>query len=706
MSGQARPQHKPCQASPAQQPCSGWQGSWRRRKSRTGGDAKSSSSPESTSDEVRRGPDAPNAASYSSSAAHFQQEREASQPGAVTRARSPAQQQQEGAATPASETPTDSLDARILALALPAVVALAADPLLSLVDTSFVGHLGPNALASLGVNTGLFSFAFVVFNFLATATTPLLAASLASGDREQAGRLTTQAWLLSVVLGVCVTVGLLWGAEPVLAFLGAGPETGEMHDLALVYLQYRAVAAPAVLLMTVGQGVFRGLQDMRTPLAVTLGANVVNLGLDCALIWGAGWGVGGAAVATTIAEWGAAAAYGALIWKRREELGLSPMPVLDLRALPTQLAPFLRAGGAVLARTMLLLGTKTLASATATRLGPVPIASHQVLSQLWLLSSLIIDSLAVSGQTLVAVELAAGDAAGARRIADRLMQFGVGLGLLLVVVYSLGAPLLPALFTDDEAVTAEVTRLLPLAVGMLPVNAVVYVLDGVLVGASDFKFLAGAMVLSAACAVGVLLQVEPSGLGLTGVWASLGALMALRLATLMWRYNSAGSPVPPLPPAAPAAAPASAASPRLPSQAGADLGARAGTPGGPVAPGCKSSAGGWPVGALDEAVSDSSPAVASGCACVPAVACNCASSQQLLQPRSSVKARRASSAGARAGPQVNRGAGGGGRDRARKARQQQLQGQLQGQEEMVGAKAAGRAAQGAGRLGSSRAVKS
>lgn len=256
----------------------------------------------------------------------------------------------------------------------------------------------------------------------------------------------------------------------------------------------RAFASPAVLVGTVGMGVFRGLQDMRTPLAITLGTNAVNLALDTVLILGLGWGVRGAATATCTAEWLAAGVYLALLWGRREQLGgLHPGSLLGPKAAQTleEFAPFLKAGGAVLMRSTLLLGTKTLAAATATRLGAVPIASHQVVSQLWLLSSFLLDSLAIAGQTLVAVELGKGDVPAARAVSDRLLQLGAVLGLLVAGVFWVGSPILPQLVGGNADIDAAVHSILPLAIGMVPINAAVYVLDGILVGASDFKFLAG-----------------------------------------------------------------------------------------------------------------------------------------------------------------------------------------------------------------------
>ncbi|NNF37932.1 MAG: MATE family efflux transporter, partial [Gemmatimonadetes bacterium] len=201
-------------------------------------------------------------------------------------------------------TSNRSIDARVLGLALPALGALAADPLVSIVDTAFVGRLGVVPLAALGVNASVFSLAFVVFNFLAYGTTPMVARALARGDRRGAGKLAVEALTLACAAGVVATALLLALAEPVLALMGA---TGDLGAPALSYLRIRALAGPAVLIVTAGHGIFRGWQDTRTPLWITLGPNVVNLVLDPLLIFGLGWGLEGAAIATVVAQWSGAA---------------------------------------------------------------------------------------------------------------------------------------------------------------------------------------------------------------------------------------------------------------------------------------------------------------------------------------------------------------------------------------------------------------
>jgi MATE family multidrug resistance protein len=422
-----------------------------------------------------------------------------------------------------------NLDREILRLALPALGALAADPLVSMVDTVFVGRLGVVPLAALGVNTSVFALAFVVFNFLAYGTTPLVARELGRSDREAAGDVVVQALTVAVLVGLSATVLLEVFAVPIVTVMGAGPD---LREPALSYLRIRALAGPAVLLVTAGHGAFRGYHDTRTPLIVTLGLNLVNLVLDPLLIFGLGWGLEGAAVATVTAQWAGAAWFvDLLLRRRRERLGIRPR-----RPRPSELLPFLRVGGELAARTLALIGIMTLATAVAARVGTVEVAAHQVATQIWLLLAMIVDALAVAAQAMVARYRGMGDSSAARGAANRLLVWGGAAGFVLGAFFLALAPVLPRLFTDEPAVIAVVLSVYPFVVGMQPLNAVVFVWDGAFLGAEDFRFLARQMALSAVCAAAVLLAVLPMGWGLTGVWWGIVTLMVVRAATLFRRY--------------------------------------------------------------------------------------------------------------------------------------------------------------------------
>jgi len=422
-----------------------------------------------------------------------------------------------------------TLDRQIAALAIPALGALAADPLVSMVDTAFVGRLGVVPLAALGVNAAIFSMAFVVFNFLAYGTTPRVARAWAAGDREGTGRAVMEALTLAVVVGVFATAVLLAGGGVFVHLMGA---TGELRDPALAYLRIRALAGPAVLLIMAGHGVFRGMQDTRTPLRITLGLNLVNLVLDPVLIFGLGWGLEGAAWATVAAQWAGALAFVRLILGPHRAILGDRLRV----PRPREIVPFLRIGTALSARTFALIGIMTLATAVATRSGTVDVAAHQVAVQLWLLLALVVDAFAVAAQALVGRYRGEGNPAALRVVGDRLLFWGAGSGVLLAATFFVLAPWLPRIFTDDATILAGVAAVLPFVIWMQPLNALVFVWDGIFMGAEEFRFLARQMFLSAGAAAAVLLLVLPMGWGLAGVWWGIVTLMAVRALTLGFRY--------------------------------------------------------------------------------------------------------------------------------------------------------------------------
>ena len=428
---------------------------------------------------------------------------------------------------------TTTHDRAIWRLAWPALGALAADPLVSLVDTAFVGQLGRVPLAALGINASVFSLAFVVFSFLAYGTTPRVGRAVGRGDTETAGRVVMQALTLAVGVGAAALLLLQLFARPVLALMGAD---GTLMEPALSYLRIRAFAGPAVLIITAGHGAFRGFQDTRTPLLISLGLNVVNLALDPLLIFSLGWGLVGAATATALAQWTGALAFLWLLLVRRRAALRVPL------ALPRfeELKPFLRIGWELALRTFALIGTMTLATAVAARVSVTAVAAHQVAAQLWLFLALVVDALAIAAQALVARYLGEDDPAAARGAANRLLLWGLGVGLMLGLGFWLLRPVLPGFFADDAATVAAVLGVFPFVAAMQPLNALVFVGDGILMGAEDFRYLAQAMLLSAAGAAAVLLLVGPMGWGLSGVWWGIAVLMVVRLLTLAARFVRRG----------------------------------------------------------------------------------------------------------------------------------------------------------------------
>ncbi len=424
-----------------------------------------------------------------------------------------------------------SLDRRIVALALPALGALAADPLLSLADTAFVSRLGRVPLGALGVDTALFSFAFFAFNFLAYATTPMVARRLGAGDRPGAGRVVAQALTLAVGLGAISALILAGGSVPLVRLMQA---PNELVDPAVSYLRIRALAAPAVLVVTAGHGAFRGMQDTRTPLLITVVMNLANVVLDPLLMFGLGMGLRGAAVATLIAQIGGAVWFVVRLRRVGSQLGWSwHLPGVS------ELLPMLRTGGVLTLRTLFLVVTLTLATAVAASFGAAQVAAHQIVSQTWLLLAMIVDALAIAAQAMVADELGRSERTRAASVATRVAWWGLGTGVLLLVALLAGRHLVAAVFAPDPEVEALIVSAMAICALMQPLAAAAFVADGIYLGLLQVRWLAYSTGAGAVIGCGLLLAGRFAGWGLVGVWWAIAAMVLARLAVLVGGYRVA-----------------------------------------------------------------------------------------------------------------------------------------------------------------------
>lgn len=411
------------------------------------------------------------------------------------------------------------VDRRILSLAVPALGALAIEPAYVLVDTAIMGRVGTEELAGLAIAAAVLALVFVGANFLTYSTTQRVAHRTGSGDAAGAAEVGVQALWIAVIVGVPAAGLLAVGAPTLTTAFGA---SGAVAEHAVEYLRIRSLAVPFVLVTLAAQGVLRGVSDYRSPLVVLLMANLGNVALELLLVVGMGWGIAGAAWSTVVAQVAAALAFGVLVGRR---LVAAP----SRRPLRREMVPLLAAGRHLLVRVMAMLAVFSGATAIAARIDATTLAAHQVAMSVFLFVALVLDGLAVPAQTLVAEELGREGPGGARTVADRVVRLsvltGIGLGLLLAAT----APWSPRVFSPDpEVVARAAVALWLLAAAMVPA-AVAFAHDGVLIGAADYRFLGRIAVvyLLAVSPLGlVVLLVD--GLGIAGLWTTLGIWMLLR----------------------------------------------------------------------------------------------------------------------------------------------------------------------------------
>jgi len=419
-------------------------------------------------------------------------------------------------------------DRQILALALPALGALAAEPLYLLVDTAIVGHLGTPQLAALALAATVLTAVVGLCNFLAYATTAQVARLHGGGREAAAGAIAAQALWLALGVGALAALGCALLSEPLMALLGGRGGTAE---LAARYLRISALGLPCALVAVAGQGYLRGTGDLRTPLIILVVANLANVVLELWLVYGLDLGLDGSALGTVVAQLGMGIAF-ALALLRAGGPGISRRPqLLLLRRLS-------RMGSDIVIRTASLLAAFTLASAVLARTGADALGAHAIAFQLFVFLALVLDAIAIAGQVMVGRMLGAGDAAGARAASARMLGWSLVVGLALGGVLLAGTRVIPDGFTDDPAVLDQAARLWPLFAALMPVGAVVFALDGILMGAGDTRYIARAMLLAAAAYAPVAVAAGVLGWGVVGVWAALHVLMAARLVTMWVRFRT------------------------------------------------------------------------------------------------------------------------------------------------------------------------
>ncbi len=410
----------------------------------------------------------------------------------------------------------------LLGLSIPVLLSLTAEPITALVDTAFISSLGVVPLAALGVGTTALSSLFWMFNFLGIGIQTEVAQIYGKGERERAGKILSLALILAAGFGILLILVFGPTANWLAGLLGA---SGSVQVNAVQYMQIRLFGAPAVLLTLVIFGAFRGLQDMRTPLWIALGVNILNLVLDWLLIFGRGpipaMGVGGSALASTVSQWLGALAGIILVAKK---LRLSRAFILR------DAVKLLQVGGDLFIRTGMVNLFLAYTTRAANGISPDAGAAHQVIRQAWVFTALALDAYASTVQSLVGYFIGQNSILWAKQVVRVAMGWNLGTGFLLGGLMWWGRGSVIQFLVPTASISIFLTAWAVSSVSQ-PLNSLAFLTDGVHWGTGDYRYLRNAMIIASAIGIGGLWLVESKGNGsLSWVWVMIGVWITLRAA--------------------------------------------------------------------------------------------------------------------------------------------------------------------------------
>ncbi len=272
------------------------------------------------------------------------------------------------------------------------------------------------------------------------------------------------------------------------------------------------------------------MQDTKTTLVIAIAANTVNLALELLLVYGLDRGIAGSAWGTVAAQVLAALAFLVIVHRsaRRADASIAP------RAAGVKATAVV--GSHLMVRTGSLLFALLLTTAVAARISDIAVAAHQIAFQIWTFLALALDAIAIAGQALVGKFLGADDDHGARAASRRMLELGLVAGLGLGILTALLRPVLVPLFTDSRAVEALAEQVLWFVAALQPVAAAVFVLDGILIGAGDSRYLAAAMAVATLVYVPAVALVSALDGGLLMLWAAFSLWVVARFVGMGARF--------------------------------------------------------------------------------------------------------------------------------------------------------------------------
>lgn len=420
-------------------------------------------------------------------------------------------------------------DKEMLSLAVPALGALFAEPLFIAADSAIVGHLGTAQMAGLGMASAVLLNVVLLCVFLSYGTTTVVAQHLGAGRPRAGLEGGIDGMWLALLVGVAFAAMALLLAPELVHLFGSSRNAA---PYAVTYLRISVVGLPSMLLVLAATGVMRGLQHVNTVLAVTVAAVAANVALNLVLVYPVGMGIAGSALGTVIAQTVAAAVLTGAVLREARALGARRRPTA--RGTLTAAAT----GFPLLMRTALMRVAVVVVAFVATAQGDTGLAAHQIAFTLWFLLAIPPEAFGIAAQSMVAKALGAAAVGQPQAIGRRAVALGLASGIGLAIVIVVLRPVFVPLFTRDPAVREIALSLVLVVAATQPVGAMLYVIDDVLIGAGDGRFLAWSSLVALAAFLPLAWLVLAKKEGVVALWGALAVWLVVRFACVAWRFST------------------------------------------------------------------------------------------------------------------------------------------------------------------------
>ena len=437
------------------------------------------------------------------------------------------------------------MNGKILQIALPAIVTNITVPLLGLVDTAIVGHMGSAAyIGAIAVGSMIFNLVYWVFGFLRMGTSGMTAQARGRRDLAEVTRLLARSAMVSLLVAGLLLM-LQWPLrELMLWFIGP---TEEVRPLAVTYYNIVVWGAPAVLTLYGLSGWYIGMQNTRLPMVISIMQNVVNIVASLVLVYGFGLKVEGVAVGTVVAQYAGLAVAVGLLWHyygkmlKRQQVRCRQVQSASLthRAGQGEWLSFFRINRDIFLRTLFLVAVNLYFTSAGARQGAVILAVNTLLMQLYLLFSYIMDGFAYAGEALGGRYWGAQDMVAYRSVVRRLFGWGAGMVVLFTAVYVAGGMPFLRLLTDEPGVVEAARSYVAWAYVIPAAGVAAFIWDGIFIGTTLTRGMLLSSVVSAVVFFAGVVLLVPKAEN-HGLWLSMVLYLVTRgvVQTIIYKMHN------------------------------------------------------------------------------------------------------------------------------------------------------------------------